>query len=197
VRRYKSKAGTLFLFAVDASGSMALNRMREAKGAVYALLEQAYVHRDQVALISFRGKAAELLLPPTASVELVRRAVDLLRTGGGTPIAATLLACLAVAERARRRGLRNIVLILLTDGRANTGLRVERAAVDEELKQIAASVARAGISSLVVDTQRSFVNQGSAQRLAGWLAGRHLYLPGASAAKIAAAAKASANANAA
>ncbi len=189
IRRYKSKAGSLFLFAVDASGSMALNRMREAKGAVYALLEQAYVHRDQVALVSCRGKSAELLLAPTASVELVRRAVDLLRTGGGTPIAATLLACLDIAERARRRGLHNIVLVLLTDGRANTGLRADRSGVDEELKQIAASVARAGIRSLVVDTQRSFVSQGSASRLAGWLGGNHLYLPGASGAQIAAAAR--------
>jgi magnesium chelatase subunit D len=194
VRRFKSKAGSLFLFAVDASGSMALNRMREAKGAVYALLEQAYVHRDQVALVSFRGQSAELMLPPTASVELVRRAVDLLRTGGGTPLAATLLTCMDVAEKARRRGLRNIVLVLLTDGRANIGLRADRAGVDDEVKQLAAGVAAAGISSLVVDTQRSFVSQGSASRLAGWLGGRHLYLPGASGATIASAARGAASA---
>ncbi len=194
VRRFKSKAGSLFLFAVDASGSMALNRMREAKGAVYALLEQAYVHRDQVALVSFRGQSAELMLPPTASVELVRRAVDLLRTGGGTPLAATLLTCMDVADKARRRGLRNIVLVLLTDGRANIGLRADRAGVDAEVKQLAAGVAASGISSLVVDTQRSFVSQGSASRLAGWLGGRHLYLPGASGATIAAAARGAASA---
>jgi magnesium chelatase subunit D len=189
VKRFQSKAGTLFLFAVDASGSMALNRMREAKGAVYALLEQAYVHRDQVALITFRGNEAVQQLPPTASVELVRRAVDLLRTGGGTPVAATLLRSLEIADRARRRGTHNIVLVLLTDGRANVGLRAAREDVDTEVQKLAAGVARAGVRSLVVDTQRGFTNQGTASRLAGWLGGTYLYLPGAGGQTIAAAAR--------
>jgi magnesium chelatase subunit D len=191
VRHYRAKAGSLFLFAVDASGSMALHRMREAKGAVHALLEQAYVHRDQVALLGFRGTTAELLLPPTASVELVRRQVDLLRTGGGTPIAAALLASLEVAQRARRRGLSNVVLVLLTDGRANVGLRAERDAVEQELQQIAQQVDAARVLSLVIDTQRSYLAQGQAKKLAQWLGGQYLYLPGASGKAIAAAARAS------
>jgi magnesium chelatase subunit D len=189
VKRFRSKAGALFLFAVDASGSMALNRMRQAKGAVHALLEQAYVNRDRVALLSFRGDAPQLLLPPTGSVELVRRAVDQLPTGGGTPLAAALVSCLDLATQAMRRGFGSVVLVLLTDGRANVGLRAPRAGVDEELRQLAAGVARSAIRSLVIDTQRGYLSQGSAARLASWLGGRYLYLPGASGQAIAAAAR--------
>jgi len=188
IKRYRGKAGALFIFAVDASGSMALNRMRQAKGAVHALLEQAYVNRDRVALLAFRGSTAELLLPPTGSVELLRRAVDHLPTGGGTPIAATLLRALEVALQAKRRGMANVVLVLLTDGRANVGLRADRAGVDAELRQVARGLVGAGIRSLVIDTQRNFLSQGRAQQLAEALAGRYLYLPGASGAAIAQAA---------
>jgi magnesium chelatase subunit D len=189
VKRFRSKAGTLFIFAVDASGSMALNRMRQAKGAVHALLAQAYVNRDKVALLSFRGEAAELLLPPTGSVELLRRAVDQIPTGGGTPLAAALMLAQSVGERARRQGMPNIVLLLLTDARANVALRGDRAGIDSELKLLSATVARAGWHSLVIDTQRNFLSQGRAQQLSQWLGGRYLYLPGASGAAIASAAR--------
>ena len=189
IKRFLDKAGALFLFAVDASGSMALNRMRQAKGAVHALLERAYVNRDRVALMSFRGQGAELLLPPTGSVELLRRAVDQIPTGGGTPLAATLIAALEVAGQARRRGLQNVVLVLLTDARANVGLKAERAGVEDELRQVAIAAAAAGLKSLVIDTQRSYLSQGNARRLASWLGGQYLYLPGADGKAIAAAAQ--------
>ena len=192
IKRFRDKAGALFLFAVDASGSMALNRMRQAKGAVHALLERAYVNRDRVALMSFRGQGAELLLPPTGSVELLRRAVDQIPTGGGTPLAATLVAALDVAQHARRRGLHNVVLVLLTDARANVGLKADRAGVEDELRQLALLAAATGLKALVIDTQRSYLSQGSAQKLAAWLGGEYLYLPGASGAAIAAAAQSAA-----
>lgn len=192
IKRFRDKAGALFLFAVDASGSMALNRMRQAKGAVHALLEKAYVNRDRVALMSFRGQRAELLLPPTGSVELLRRAVDQIPTGGGTPLAATLVAALEVAQQARRRGLHNVVLVLLTDARANVGLKADRAGVEDELRQLALLTAASGLRALVIDTQRSYLSQGSAQKLAAWLSGQYLYLPGASGATIAAAAQSAA-----
>lgn len=192
IKRFRDKAGALFVFAVDASGSMALNRMRQAKGAVHALLERAYVNRDRVALMSFRGQGAELLLPPTGSVELLRRAVDQIPTGGGTPLAATLVAALEVAQQARRRGLHNVVLVLLTDARANVGLKADRAGVEEELRQLALLTAASGLKALVIDTQRSYLSQGSAQKLATWLGGQYLYLPGASGASIAAAAQSAA-----
>lgn len=189
IKKYRSKAGALFIFAVDASGSMALNRMRQAKGAVHALLEQAYVNRDRVALLAFRGHEANLLLPPTGSVELLRRAVDQLPTGGGTPLAASLVASVEVAEQAKRRGFGNIVLVLLTDGRANVGLKVDRAGVDAEVQKLARAVAATGIRSLVIDTQRSFLSQGNATQLARALAGDYLYLPNAQGTAIAAAAR--------
>jgi magnesium chelatase subunit D len=192
IKRFRDKAGALFLFAVDASGSMALNRMRQAKGAVHALLEKAYVNRDRVALMSFRGQGAELLMPPTGSVELLRRAVDQIPTGGGTPLAATLVAALEVAQQARRRGLHNVVLVLLTDARANVGLKADRAGVEDELRQLALLTAASGLKALVIDTQRSYLSQGSAQKLASWLGGQYLYLPGASGATIAAAAQSAA-----
>lgn len=188
VKRFRSKAGSLFIFAVDASGSMALNRMRQAKGAVHALLSQAYIHRDKVSLVTFRGESAELALPPTNSVELLRRAVDQIPTGGGTPIAATLLRALEIADAARRKGFKNICLVLLTDGRANIGLRGNRQTVEQELKLLGRSLADQKIQSLVIDTQRSFLSHGPGENLAGWLGGRYLYLPNASADQLARAA---------
>jgi magnesium chelatase subunit D len=192
IKRFRDKAGALFVFAVDASGSMALNRMRQAKGAVHALLERAYVNRDRVALLSFRGQGADLLLPPTGSVELLRRAVDQIPTGGGTPLAAALLAALEVASQARRRGLRNVVLVLLTDARANIGIHADRAGVEDELRTLALQAAASGLRSVVIDTQRNFLSQGAAKNLAAWLGGEYLYLPGASGAAIAAAAQSAA-----
>ena len=153
------------------------------------MLEQAYVNRDRVALLAFRGHEADLLLPPTGSVELLRRAVDQLPTGGGTPLAASLVASLEVAEQAKRRGFGNIVLVLLTDGRANVGLKADRSGVDTEVKQLAHAVAATGIRSLVIDTQRSFLSQGNATQLARALAGDYLYLPNAQGTAIAAAAR--------
>jgi magnesium chelatase subunit D len=193
VKRFRSKAGTLFLFAVDASGSMALHRMRQAKGAVNALLQQAYIHRDQVALLAFRGNSAELLLPPSQSVELARRALDVLPTGGGTPIAATLLAAYQVAEQARSRGIQQIVLVLITDGRANVplatketeGRDAQQRRARDEVKRLAGVVRGGGIGAVVIDTQRSYLSRGEAKELAAWLGGRYVYLPNAHAKEIA------------
>ncbi|MBA3948139.1 MAG: magnesium chelatase ATPase subunit D [Herpetosiphonaceae bacterium] len=185
VKHFQSKAGTLFCLAVDASGSMAIHRMRQAKGAVNDLLHQAYIHRDRVALLAFRGTTAQLLLPPSQSVELARRALDLLPTGGGTPLAAALLQAMAVAQQAKGRGIMQTVLVLLTDGRANVGLRAPRSGVDQELDQLGRQVAAAGIQSIVIDTQRSYLGNGEARQLATRLSGRYLYLPHASGADIA------------
>ena len=193
IRQYRDKSGTLFVFLVDASGSMALNRMRQAKGAVASLLQNAYVHRDQVALIAFRGQRAEVLLPPSQSVDRAKRELDVLPTGGGTPLASALHQGLELARQARSRGISQVTFVLITDGRGNVGLaqaadaeapRPERAALEAEVAALAAATAAAGIATVVVDTQAKYLSRGEAERLAGQLQGRYFYLPNARAEQI-------------
>lgn len=184
VKQYRSKAGALFCFVVDASGSMALHRMRQAKGAVNTLLMQAYVKRDRVALIAFRGNSAELLMPPSQSVELARRALDLLPTGGGTPLASALLLMDDVATQARRRGILQTVCILLTDGRANIPFRAG-ANPQTELQQIGQYLQSTALRVIIVDTKRQYLSKGEAQQLSEWLGGEYAYLPNASGEQIA------------
>lgn len=185
VKEFRSKAGVLFCFVVDASGSMALNRMRQAKGAVQVLLQQAYVHRDRVALLAFRGAHCEVLLPASQSVELARRALDVLPTGGTTPLAAALLATLDVAKQARSRGIQQCVALFLTDGRGNVGLQ-PGVPVADEIATLAAAVAADGIKAVVIDTQRNYLSRGEGRVLAEKLAGAYIYLPNANGADIAA-----------
>ncbi len=187
VKRYRSKAGVLFCFVVDASGSMALNRMRQAKGAVQHLLQQAYVHRDRVALLSFRGTSCDVLLPPSQSVELARRSLDLLPTGGATPLGAALLATIEVAKQAQARGIMQCVAIFLTDGRGNMAVQ-QGVDVAQETAVLAAAVANAGIKSVVVDTQRNYLSRGEGRTLARMLGGEYIYLPQANGGDIAEAA---------
>ena len=185
VKQYRSKAGVLFCFVVDASGSMALNRMRQAKGAVQHLLQQAYVHRDRVALLAFRGSSCELLLPPSQSVELARRALDVLPTGGTTPLAAALLSTIDVSAQARSRGIMQCVALFLTDGRGNVSLQRSHD-VAEEVQVLASAVVNAGIKSVVIDTQRNYLSRGEGRKLAELLQGEYVYLPQATGADIAA-----------
>jgi magnesium chelatase subunit D len=176
-KQFKQKAGMLIIFAVDASGSMALNRIHLAKGALIRLLQQAYVHRDKVALIGFRSDRAEVLLPPTRSVELARRAVDSLAVGGGTPLASGIEAALQLARRTRNTGLRQAMLVLFTDGSANVsrgGSR--REAVWAELAEVCSAFRLDGFSSVVVDTRHYVLSGGEAERLARMLGGKYVFL---------------------
>jgi magnesium chelatase subunit D len=118
VVRRKERRRTTLIFVVDASGSSAVQRLAEAKGAVELLLAECYRRRDQVALLAFRGSGAELLLPPTRSLPRAKRCLAALPGGGGTPLAAGIEASLLLAEAAARRG-ETPVLVYLTDGRAN------------------------------------------------------------------------------
>jgi len=184
-KRFKGKSGILFIFALDASGSMTLNRMAQAKGALTRLLEQAYLHRDKVALLSFRRSEAETLLAPTRSVELAKQLVDALPTGGATPIAKAIEKALEIARLARLRGLSQSMLVLLTDGRSNVGLREENATgriqraslINEEMADLGAALQAAGVMPVVIDTKPKFVSSGEGRRLADLLRGRYLYLP--------------------
>lgn len=118
VARYKARRETVTIFAVDASGSSAVHRLAEAKGAIELMLAQCYVRRDQVALIAFRGDRAETLLPPTRALARARRELAALPGGGGTPLATGLDAARELAADVERRGM-TAVIVLMTDGRAN------------------------------------------------------------------------------
>lgn len=118
VTRFKERRDTTVIFVVDASGSAALNRLAEAKGAVELLLADCYVRRDQVALIAFRGKKADLLLPPTRSLVRAKRGLGALPGGGGTPLAAAIDAAVQLADSIARRG-DTPSIVFLTDGRTN------------------------------------------------------------------------------
>ncbi|WP_119067113.1 magnesium chelatase subunit D family protein [Rubrobacter indicoceani] len=163
----EGREGNLVVFCVDASGSMAArSRMSAVKGAVLELLSEAYRKRDRVSLISFRGAGAELLLPPTSSVELATRRLSELPTGGRTPIASGLEKALEVILREGRRDpSRAPLLVFLTDGRATDGRPTD---------DVAARFHRAGVTSVVVDTESGNVRLGLARGLAEALGGGYV-----------------------
>ena len=186
-KEFKHRAGILFILAVDASGSMALNRMAQAKGAVVRLLQHAYLHRDKVALLCFRGTTSELLLAPTRSVELAKRLVDAMPAGGGTPLAAGVMKAIELSRLARLRGTSQTMLVLFTDGRANVCLRgglANAATIDEELLSLGALVGAEEILAVVVDTKSKFVSRGEGEALARKLGARYVYLPRADAGAV-------------
>jgi magnesium chelatase subunit D len=175
-KEFKRKAGTMIIFAVDASGSMAHNRISYAKGALIRLLREAYLHRDRVALVSFQGDRAEVLLPPSRSVELAKRALDALPVGGGTPLAAGLIASLELARRAEQAGDRQTILVIFTDGRANVSAKPQES-IWSELENVCLAVRSEGVTPIVIDTSRRGIGDGGAERLACLLGGRRVCLP--------------------
>ncbi len=152
LKRFQEQSDRLLIFCVDASGSAAVSRLGEAKGAIELLLAEAYASRDQVALISFRGTEAEILLPPTRSLVQTKRRLSALPGGGGTPLAAGLQSALLLAMQSRAKGMTPTV-ILITDGRANIALdgNADRARAGADATQVAAALRRAGIAGLVID----------------------------------------------
>ena len=189
VRQIKPRTRSTAVFAVDASGSAALNRLNEAKGAVESLLAQCYVRRDQVALISFRGPGAEVLLPPTRSLARVRRQLSALPGGGGTPLASGIDLASELGQELRRKGDAP-VLVLLTDGRANVsrdGIG-GRARAEQEAFASATLLNQQGLPALLVDIAPQ--PQERARLLARAMGAEYLALPAASAERLAAAVQA-------
>jgi magnesium chelatase subunit D len=180
VCRYKHRAQTTTIFVVDASGSSALHRLAEAKGAVELLLADCYVRRDQVALIAFRGGGAELLLPPTRSLARARRSLAALPGGGGTPLAAGIDSARLLAESVTRRGGFPAV-VLLTDGRANIARDGAHGRAQAEADALAAArgLRESGIRALLVDTSPR--PQAAAESLARAMGARYVALPHADA----------------
>lgn len=152
LKRYQEQSDRLLIFAVDASGSAAMSRLNEAKGAVELLLGQAYAARDHVALIAFRGTEAELLLPPTRSLVQTKRRLASLPGGGGTPLAAGMQQAALLAGQSRAKGLTPTV-VMLTDGRANIALdgSANRAAAQADAEKMAGLMTAQNIAALVID----------------------------------------------
>ncbi|MEV0007963.1 putative cobaltochelatase [Streptomyces sp. NPDC047973] len=164
----EGREGNLVLFAVDASGSMAARqRMSAVKGAVLSLLLDAYQRRDKVGLVTFRGKEAEVALPPTSSVDAAAARLESLPTGGRTPLAAGLLKAHDVLRVERLRDpSRRALLVVVTDGRATGG--VDPVALAARAARLHASE---GTASVVVDCESGYVRLGLAAELARDLGG--------------------------
>jgi len=153
--RLRHAAPSTAIFVVDASGSTALERLGETKGAIEQLLARCYVRRDEVALIAFRGTQAELLLPPTRSLTAAKRKLSGLPGGGPTPLAAGLKAGLELALTVERRGS-SPVLVLLTDGSGNIALdgTPDRARAAEELSRLAQNCKARDLRTICIDIAR-------------------------------------------
>ncbi len=160
---FKRKQGCLFIFAIDLSGSMALNRIGHAKEMILGLLRQSYLQRDSVAIVGFRGTKAEIMLPPSKSILRGRRVLESLPVGGSTPLSAGLASALELGRRASRIGPERVLLIF-TDGGANVSLSrigetdrtLRKQTIYRELGRLGEKFRDAGIDTILVNTQKGF-----------------------------------------
>ncbi len=184
VTRVRQRSASVTVFVVDASGSSAMHRLSEVKGAIEMLLAECYVRRDQVALVAFRGRSAELLLPPTRSLTAARRRLSGLPGGGGTPLASALEVTASLVDSLARRGQSPLV-VLLTDGRANVALDGSggRERAQQEAMQTAQQLAQVQVPVLLIDTSPK--PQQEAATLARAMRARYLPLPHAGSAQLA------------
>jgi magnesium chelatase subunit D len=183
IKRYQERTQTLTMFIVDASGSSAMHRLAEAKGAVELLLAECYVRRDQVAVMSFRGSVAELILAPTRSLVKAKRALSGLPGGGGTPLSRAIDESFEVASASMRKGL-TPALVFLTDGRANIAKDGSpgRPKAMEDAQQSARTASHYSFKSLWIDTSPQARDEGKV--IAALLGSMYLPLPNAGANEV-------------
>lgn len=172
----KHKRGTLFVFAIDASGSMAANRIARAKSTILKLLKKSYLNRDSVAIVSFHGTTANIDLMPSRSILRARRVLDSLRMGGSTPLGAGLASTIELLQLVGERYGENVVL-LFTDGRSNVPLRrkglnlrvLRQLKIESELRELGCEIKRLKAHVVVVDTQKEFESAQETKKLASVL----------------------------
>ncbi len=191
LKRFRDRMASTTIFVVDASGSAAMDRLGEAKGAVEMLLSDCYVRRDEVALIAFRGASADILLPATRSLSRAKRSLAALPGGGGTPLASGLVAAERMADEVRRKG-RTPTLVVITDGRANVcrdgaGGRQQAHA---EATAAASAIRASGCRAILVDNAPR--PEPKAREIAERMGAAYLPLPHASAAALSGAVRAAA-----
>jgi len=198
IKRMSRKAGTLVIFCVDASGSMALNRMNAAKGAAIQLLSDAYKSRDKIALITFHGDSAQVLVPPTKSMALTKNRLEAMPCGGGSPLAHSLMLAAQTALNTMKvkQDVGRVVIVLITDGRANIPLELSMdhtftPSTDPESKDgmpsrkflkdeaLACAKKLAAVKELdfvVIDTEDVFTKTGIARDIATAALGKYVHL---------------------
>jgi magnesium chelatase subunit D len=197
IQRLARKCGSLLIFCVDASGSMALNRMGAAKGAAMTILKEAYKSRDQICLIAFHDDTADVLVPPTRSMTLAKNRLEGMPCGGGSPLALALMTAMRTGLNAIKvkQDVGRVVLVLLTDGRANVPMYVSmgeeapEAAIDsikggvsrkflkEEVLAVAKKLgALSDFNLLCIDTEDQFVGTGIAKELTKVALGNYFHL---------------------
>jgi len=172
----EKKYGTTIVFVVDSSGSMgAERRMSATKGAILSLLLDAYQKRDRIAMVAFKGNEACVVLPPTDSIDLGKKSLETLPTGGKTPLSAGLQAALKLIRQEKRKGSKNnSLMILISDGRGNVSCG-DGNAFNEAL-HICDEIRSSGIQSVVIDTESGFIKLGKMRELADKLDGKYFQM---------------------
>jgi magnesium chelatase subunit D len=176
IRRFVQRLESTTIFVVDASGSTAAQRLAEAKGAVENLLAEAYVTRARVALIVFRDKAAELLLPPTRSLSRAKRSLADLPGGGATPLATAIDVASLLGQAERAKG-RTPLIVFLTDGRGNVGRDGEpgRPRAEQDARDAARGLRTTTLPTVFIDTSPR--SRPGAEELAAEMGAAYAQLP--------------------